>query len=210
MNTDSVAEILAGNSGKGWFWQRGKEHLTGNRKWQGWTSGCGKRLILVFSSGTALSTIICQRALYWSVRPAVNMARCRAVWWVHSLAHQHRPAPLVCSAGRVHYIPLPSQQGSLSSSVCAAPCRQTLNVTISILRAGTHREMKQPLTSVWSRGETPHLPSATTNERLCLKELPCAVRITLLRQPPWKTRGDCGPQRAPLQLSCPLVPSGCS
>lgn len=69
--------------------------------------------------------------------------------------------------------------------------------------------MKQPLTRVQSRGETPDLASATTNERLCLKELPCAVRITLLWQLLWKMRGNLRAQRAPLQLTRPLVPSGC-
>ena len=122
------------------------------------------------------------------------------------------PRPLsICSAGRVHYTPLPSQQGSLSSSVCAAPCRQTLNVTIiSLLRIGTHQEMKQPPKRVRSQGETPDLPSATTNERLCLKELPCAARIALLQQPLWKARCNHRAQHTPLQLTRPLVPSGCS
>lgn len=158
----------------------------------------------------ALSTSIFQRALYWSIRPNVNMVQCRAACWMHWPAYQHRSAPLICSTGRVHYIPLTSQQGLLSSSACAAPCRQTLNVTISILCIGAHREMKQPPTRVQSLGETPYLPSAATNERLCLKELPCAVRIALLQQPLRKARGDRRAQHAPLRLMCPLVPSGCS
>lgn len=72
-----------------------------------------------------------------------------------------------------------------------------------------HREMKQQLMRVQSRGETPDLASATTNKHLCLKELPCAVRIALLWQLLWKMRGNLRAQRAPLQLTRPLVPSGC-
>lgn len=157
----------------------------------------------------SLSTSIFQRALYWSVRPNANMAQWGAVRWSPSLAYQHCPASLVCHPGRVHYIPLPSQQGLLSSLLCAVPCRQALNVTISILCIGMQWEMKQPPTRVWSGGETPDLPSATTNECLCLKELPYTVRITLLQQPLHKARGEHRSQRTLLLLTYPLVPSGC-
>lgn len=117
------------------------------------------------------------------------------------------PACLQHWQGLLHLLSLSA--GLLSSSLCAAPCRQSLNVTISILCIGTHWEIKQPPTRAWSQGETPDLPSVTTNEHLCLKELICAVRINFLQQPLQKARGDCRAQSAPLQLRHPLVSSGC-
>lgn len=53
----------------------------------------------------------------------------------------HGPFHLQLWQGALH--PLPSQQGSSSLPGCSVPCGQTLNVSISLLLKGMHREMKQ-------------------------------------------------------------------
>lgn len=98
---------------------------------------------------------------------------------------QHGPFRLQCWQGALHH--LPSQQGSSALPGCSVPCRQTLNVTISLLLKGMHGEMKQLPTGCRAKGRSQisQMPQLMTvcASKSCPPFLPRAGRVILLHSP---------------------------